>query len=304
MLCTVALGNPNGTTPANSWINQEYHLNIMWAAAARSGAAPGLMRNLWQHVTPPPHVPPPAAAAAAAPPAPLPLAVAGVSPPGLPGVAVGPATAAPGVPQPLPSVAVGPAAASSFRGNRWNHSQAPTPRLTDIENRLADIESRLADIESSLVADDTHTSLAQVSGLARHILARVEALEMLARPGGAQSLSQLPPQSMSKLLGQSKRNLLGLLHLQPPQKSRVLAHPLRATRLIGLSLIRPGTRQLLVQRQLLQLEDRGRILTPLAERGAIMLLVPLHVYVFSQFEKSEKRLFSGTIMLLHGATVC
>ena len=172
MLCTVALGNPNGTSPAKSWMNNEYQLKIMWAAAARSGAAPGLMRNLRQQVPPPPHMPPPAAAAAAAPPALLPLA--DVPPPGLPGAAVGPAAAAPGVPQPLPGVAVGPDAASSFRGSRWNHSQAPTPSL-------ADIESRLADIESSLVA----RVAAQVSGVARHLLARVEALEMLARPGGA-----------------------------------------------------------------------------------------------------------------------
>lgn len=179
MLCTVALGNANGTSPAKSWMNNEYQLKIMWAAAARSGVAPGLMRNLRQQVPPPPHMPPPAAAAAAAPPALLPLA--DVPPPGLPGAAVGPAAAAPGVPQPLPGVAVGPDAASSFRGSRWNHNPAPTPRPTDIENRLADIESRLADIESSLVA----RVAAQVSGGTRHLLARVEALEMLARPGGA-----------------------------------------------------------------------------------------------------------------------
>ena len=35
-----------------------------------------------------------------------------------------------------------------------------------------------------------------------------------------------------------------------------------------------------------------------------MLLVPLIVYFVLQFEKSEKRLFSGTIMLLNGAIVC
>jgi len=111
---------------------------------------------------------------------------------------------------------------------------------------------------------------------------------------------------------------LGLLHLQPPQKSslsRVLAHALRAFRLSGLSLILPGPgksqTQLSIQSQLLSLQltagsrkNSDVNLTPLSERGAIMLLVPLIVYFVLQFEKFEKRLFSGTIMLLNGAIVC